>query len=128
MADSAGPIQPTASVRIAAYIKLRRKWRAHTSVRTPHVIDEAYHGKKHADLTEGDLDSILCILKQTKKQSRKRGAEAARLAKALKIATDALERLSHNDEMAGMGQRDDDPEAIARCRYAARALEEIKGA
>ena len=44
---------------------------------------------------------------------------------ALTIATDALRRLANNDEMAGMGQRDDDPEAIARCRYAKRALGKI---
>jgi hypothetical protein len=39
------------------------------------------------------------------------------------VARAALRRLALNDEMAGMGQRDGDPEAIARCRYAAGALE-----
>lgn len=52
----------------------------------------------------------------------------ARAETALALAKAALARLALNDEMAGMGQRDDDPEAIARCRYAAGALESIKEA
>lgn len=47
---------------------------------------------------------------------------------ALTIATDALRRLSLIDEMAGMGQRDGDPELTARCRHAARALERMAAA
>lgn len=128
MEDTAGPIGPTTSERVARYLKLRRKWRSHMSTITTYVIGEAYHGGKHAQLTEGDLDSLLCLLKRARKQSKKRGAEVARLAKALNIATIALIRLSQNDEMAGMGQRDGDPEALTRCQYAARALEQIKEA
>lgn len=52
---------------------------------------------------------------------------AAADREALNVAIGALRRLSFNDEMAGMGQRDDDPEAIARCQYASRALERIAG-
>jgi hypothetical protein len=40
----------------------------------------------------------------------------------LAVARAALRRLSLIDEMAGMGQRDDDPELRARCRHAAGAL------
>ena len=50
------------------------------------------------------------------------------LRDAYVIAHKALRRLSLNDEMAGMGQRDDDPEAIARCRHARRALDEMEQA
>ena len=45
--------------------------------------------------------------------------------KALDIATEALRMLSLIDEMAGMGQRDNDPELKVRCRHAAHALERI---
>lgn len=44
----------------------------------------------------------------------------------LDIAITALSRLASIDEMAGMGQRDDDPELKIRCRHAARALAKIK--
>jgi hypothetical protein len=40
----------------------------------------------------------------------------------LAVARAALRRLSLTDEMAGMGQRDGDPELTARCRHAAGAL------
>jgi hypothetical protein len=40
----------------------------------------------------------------------------------LAVARAALRRLSLIDEMAGMGQRDGDPELTARCRHAAGAL------
>lgn len=55
-----------------------------------------------------------------REKSRRRTAEAQ-----LGIATDALRRLALIDEMAGMGQRDNDPELKARCRHASRALEQI---
>jgi len=55
-----------------------------------------------------------------REKSRRHAAEAA-----LGIATEALRRLALIDEMAGMGQRDDDPELKARCRHAAHALEQI---
>jgi hypothetical protein len=45
--------------------------------------------------------------------------------RALEIARERLTRLSYNDEMAGMGQRDADPELIARCRYAAAGLADL---
>jgi hypothetical protein len=53
-------------------------------------------------------------------KSRRRIAEAQ-----LAVAMEALRRLSLIDEMAGMGQRDGDPELTARCRHASRALEKI---
>ena len=40
----------------------------------------------------------------------------------LAVARAALHRLSLIDEMAGMGQRDGDPELTARCRHAKGAL------
>jgi hypothetical protein len=40
----------------------------------------------------------------------------------LAVARAALRRLSLIDEMAGMGQRDGDPELTARCKHAAGAL------
>jgi hypothetical protein len=40
----------------------------------------------------------------------------------LAVARAALRRLSLIDEMAGMGQRDGDPELTARCRHAKGAL------
>jgi len=55
-----------------------------------------------------------------KEKGRRRIAEGQ-----LGIAVEALRRLSVNDEMAGMGQRDADPELRARCRHAASALEKI---
>ena len=55
-----------------------------------------------------------------REKSRRVTAEAA-----LGIAKDALRRLALVDEMAGMGQRDNDPELKARCRHASRALEQI---
>ncbi len=55
-----------------------------------------------------------------REKDRRRSAEAA-----LGIAVTALRRLALIDEMAGMGQRDGDPELKARCRHAARALEQI---
>jgi hypothetical protein len=41
----------------------------------------------------------------------------------LAVARAALHRLSLIDEMAGMGQRDGDPELTARCHHAGGALE-----
>lgn len=52
-------------------------------------------------------------------KSRRHIAEAA-----LSICMTALRRLSLIDEMAGMGQQDDDPELISRCRYAKHHLEQ----
>lgn len=61
-------------------------------------------------------------------QGRNLAAARQELDKAreqLATAVLALRRLSLIDEIAGMGQRDDDPELQARCRFAARALEQI---
>ena len=46
--------------------------------------------------------------------------------RAIAIMRYALRRLSSIDEMAGMGQRDGDPELTTRCRYAARKLAEAE--
>ena len=54
---------------------------------------------------------------------RRERAEAA-----LEIAREALHRLSLIDEMAGMGQRDGDPELTARCRRAQLALADMDNA
>lgn len=47
------------------------------------------------------------------------------LEAALEIATTTLHRLALIDEIAGMGQRDHDPELKARCRKAQLALDGI---
>ena len=46
--------------------------------------------------------------------------------RAIAIMRHALRRLSSIDEMAGMGQRDGDPELTARCKFAAHELAEAE--
>jgi hypothetical protein len=71
-----------------------------------------------------EMDPLLAVTSTEKIN----GVTWGQLRDAYVIAHKALRRLSLNDEMAGMGQRDDDPEAIARCRYACRALDEVEQA
>lgn len=68
-------------------------------------------------------ERIIVLRRHLENEKSRRHAAEAQLA----IATEALRRLSLIDEMAGMGQRDGDPELTARCRHASRALERIEG-
>jgi len=78
-----------------------------------------------ASALAGDREGIRLWMLDCAASAGRHRARAGLAECQLAQAVAALRRLSLNDEMAGMGQRDSDPEAIARCRHAAGALETI---
>jgi hypothetical protein len=90
------------------------------------VALQPFNGRRTIqDAYEECLDLVVYLRGEMAERDQLNAA-VARLAVQLDAAQKALRRLSLNDEMAGMGQRDDDPEAVARCAYAKRALDEIE--